>query len=158
MLTVLLPLLCLITSASAQVPVPCARPVLKLLRGSQEIPAAASALVPTVTLRVVAEAGCPEQQYRFRHVQVTLVRRGRPVLPTTRLENAELNLQGLLNTYQTGDHLLVFVAYQDVALVSPNGSLTPLAAAQDVNPRPGQLDLRTDDSRGLSFRWMLRKP
>ncbi|MDU0371625.1 hypothetical protein ACFPAF_14565 [Hymenobacter endophyticus] len=149
-------LLCLATSATAQTT--CARPIIQLLHNEQPIAAAGSALVPVVTLRVEPEAGCPAQEYRFRHAQVTLVRRGRPVLPSKRVQDSELNLQALLRTYQTGDHLLIFIAYQDVALVSSSGTLVPLATAKDAKPKTGQLDLRTDDSKGISFRWLLQRP
>ncbi|GGG40710.1 hypothetical protein GCM10011378_16180 [Hymenobacter glacieicola] len=62
-----------------------------------------------------------------------------------------------MNAYQSGDQLLIFIAYQNLALVAADGALTPLLA-KPVSPGPGQLDLQTDESKGISFRWVLRKP
>lgn len=157
MLKVLLfPLLLLATNASAQTD--CEKPVIKLLRDGQEISvAAASALAPVVTLRVESAAGCPAQSYRFRHAEITLVRNGRPVLPTLIVEKPQVSLRDFADFYQAGDHLSVLIAYQNLALVAPGGTLTPLLAVRAAQLRANRLDLRPDDSKGISFKWKLTK-
>lgn len=156
--TLCLPLLLLTTSASAQTD--CAKPVIRLLHNGQEISSAVgSALLPSVTLQVVPDAECPEgQRYRFRKAETTLVRKGRPALPTMILSQPQLDLRPIQKHYQAGDYLLVFIAYQNLALVASDGSLTPLLSLKDARSKPGQIDLRPDDAKGISFRWPLQKP
>ncbi|MBO0356374.1 hypothetical protein J0X19_00315 [Hymenobacter sp. BT186] len=152
-----LPLLLSTTATTAQTD--CAKPVIRLLHNGQEISSAVgSALVPSVTLQVAPEAGCPEQRYRFRNAEVTLIRKGRPALPSLKVSQPQLDLRYFLNHYIPGDYLFVFIAYQNVALVSGDCSLTPLRSLKDAKSNPGQLDLRTDDAKGISFRWPLQKP
>jgi hypothetical protein len=153
-----LPLLCLATATAATAQTDCAKPVVKLLRNKKEIPATASALFAAITLRVAPDAGCPEQRYRFRDAEVTLVRKGRMALPTLLVRQPQVDLSSMIDRYQSGDHLFVFIAYHNIALVGPDGTLTPLRPAKGAKPRPGQLDLQPDESRGISFIWPLVKP
>ncbi|QIX60386.1 hypothetical protein FY528_00220 [Hymenobacter lutimineralis] len=151
-----LPLLFGAATATAQAP--CALPTLKLFQDGVEMPADARALARPVTLRVLPAPGCPAAVYRFRHAEVTLVRRGRPVLPTLRVEKPQADLQSFLRYYQTGDQVVIFIAYQNLALVAADGSLQPLAAAPPRLSKPRQLDLQTEDSRGLFLRWPRLQP
>ncbi|UOQ50878.1 hypothetical protein [Hymenobacter cellulosivorans] len=136
----------------------CAKPVVQLLRSGQPLPATAIALPAAATLRVAPDAGCPAQAYRFRHAEVTLVRNGRPVLPILLVEKPQADLRPFLNYYQTGDQLRVFIAYQNVATVAADGTLTPLLPAKDAQRQPGQLDLRAGESKGISLYLPLTKP
>lgn len=151
-LRLFLPLLLGPVAARAQ----CAPPTLKLFQDGVEVTPAARALPLRVTLRVLPDAACPQESYRFRHAEITLLRRGRPVLPTLRAEKPLVELQSLLPYYQSGDQLVVFIAYQNLALVAADGSLQPLAAPKPTKLR--QLDLQTEASRGITFRWPLLKP
>ncbi|PJJ59856.1 hypothetical protein [Hymenobacter chitinivorans] len=148
----------LLVAGAARAQTDCAKPVVQLLRNNQPLAGPASALPAAATLRVGPGAGCPAQDYRFRHAQLTLVRHGRPVLPILLVEKPQVDLRPLLSSYQTGDQLQIFIPYQDVALVGPNGTLTPLLPARDARRQPGQLDLRTAESKGLSFALPLAKP
>lgn len=125
-----LPLLFLTTATAATAQGNCAKPVLKLLRNNLEIAATPSPLVAAVTLQVAPEPGCPPQSYRFRHAEITLVRKGRPALPTMVVETPQLDLRTFVQYYQTGDQLLVNISYQNLALVAPGGTLTPLLPAK----------------------------
>ncbi|TGE29226.1 hypothetical protein [Hymenobacter metallicola] len=152
----LAPLLLLAPAAFAQSD--CAKPVVQLLRNGQPLAATASALPAAATLRVAPDAGCPAQEYRFRHAEVTLMRHGRPVLPILLVEKPQADLRPFLSYYQTGDQLNIFIAYQNVATVAADGTLTPLLPAKAARRQPSQLDLRTTDSKGISFSLPLAKP
>ncbi|UOQ70110.1 hypothetical protein [Hymenobacter cellulosilyticus] len=159
MRNLIFPSLILLAAASkAMAQTDCARPEIQLLRNSQALPATAAALVTTATLRVAPAAGCPEQSYRFRHAEITLVRHGRPVLPIQLAEKPQLDLRPFQSHYQTGDQLRVFIAYQNIATVAPDGTLTPLLSAKDAKSRPGKLDLQTADSKGITYTLPLAKP
>ncbi|WP_460615468.1 hypothetical protein [Hymenobacter seoulensis] len=133
----------------------CPTPEIKLLHNNQELPARSLSLVPDLTLRVVA-AGCPEQRFRFRNAQVTLVRRGRPVLPSKLVSQPQLDLSAWQRAYEPGDQLTIFIPYQDLAVVAPDGTLQRYATAP--KPSSGHIDLRTDNAKGLSFTWPQAKP
>jgi hypothetical protein len=62
-----------------------------------------------------------------------------------------------MSAYQSGDHVFVFIAYQNIAVVAPNGSLQPYRA-KSKKSNSGKLDLETDDSKSISFKWPLLKP
>ncbi|MCB2407924.1 hypothetical protein [Hymenobacter lucidus] len=148
----LLVLVSLATATAATAQTDCARPVVKLLSKNAEIPAAGSAFVPLVTLRVAAAAGCPEQPYRFRNAELTLIRRGRPALPTLVVSQPNVDLRALASSIQPGDQIYVFIAYQNLAVVGADGTPQPYAPPK---PSSGAVDIRTPDSKGISFRWQL---
>lgn len=152
----LLPLLLLAVSVGAWGQTSCATPVVKLLRSKQEIPATPGPLVPSLTVRVAPEAGCPAQRYRFRDAEITLVRNGRLVLPILLVNEPYVDLRPFMSYYKSGDYLLVSVAYQNILVVGPDGSLRPYS--RPVKDTSGQPDLQTDASKGISFRWPLVKP
>lgn len=148
----LLLLVCLAAAATATAQTDCARPVVKLRGGNAEIPATGSAFVPLITLRVAAAPGCPEQTYRFRNAELTLTRNGRPALPTLVVSQPKADLRALAGSIRPGDQLYVFIAYQNLAVVAPDGTLQPYAPPK---PGSGAVDIRTPDSKGISFRWQL---
>ena len=158
MLKLLLPLLLLLLTALTPVQTDCTRPVIRLLHASQPVLATGSPLLPEVRLEVAPAAGCPEQRYRFRNIELTLLRNGRPVLPTRVVQTAQLDLRSFRQFYATGDQLVLFIAYHNLALVSAEGELTPLRTLREARAASGLLDLRTEDSRGISFRWVLHRP
>lgn len=154
-----LPLLFFATSSAATAQSDCATPIIKLLRNNVEVPATGSVLFPSVTLRVIPDAGCPMQgNFRFRNAQLTLVRHGRPLLGSMLVNQPQVDLRSLVGMHQSGDHLHVFIAYENLAVVGANGKLTPYLQTKPVKPKPGQLDLITDEAKGISFKWPLVKP
>ncbi|HEX8424666.1 hypothetical protein [Hymenobacter sp.] len=154
-----LPLLFLGATSAATAQPGCAVPAIKLLRDNVEVPATGSALFPSVTLRVIPDAGCPAQgNFRFRNAELTLVRHGRPLLPNMLVNQPQVDLRSLLSMYQPGDHLVVFIAYENLAIVGADGKLKPYLQTKPVKPKPGHLDLLTDEAKGISFNWPLVKP
>jgi hypothetical protein len=60
-------------------------PIVRVLHDTQEVPATGSALLPRVTLQVTPDAKCPDAaHYQFRGAELTLVRRGCPLMPAMR--------------------------------------------------------------------------
>jgi len=142
------------TAATAQTS--CDKPVITLLRNNQELPATGGALATSITIRVAPAAGCPEQRYRFRNAQITLVHHGRPALPSLVANEEAVNLRPF-SSYESGDQVVVFIAYQDLATVAADGSIRPYLAARAAKLKSGQFDLKTDESKGISFNWSLVK-
>ncbi len=72
----------------------CSKPVVKALGDGKEVPATGGSLTPRIALQVTSEAGCPGQSFGFKNAELTLVRRGRPVVParSVRGPNVEVNL------------------------------------------------------------------
>lgn len=149
-----LPLILLASAATAQTG--CPKPVVKVLRNGEEVPATGSALAPSVTLQVTPAAECPEPvSYRFSSAELTLVRRGRPVLPAMRVRQPQADLRAFMGAYQPGDHIFVFVPYQSLFVVAADGSQQPYPRPKRTSPKPGQFDISTDEAKGIGFNWLL---
>jgi len=154
---VLVMLLAITEEAVAQTD--CSAPSIKVLSNNQEIPTTGSALVPRVTLRVTSPDDCPEQaRYRFRNAQLTLVRHGRPVIPSMSVNQANVNLTPLMEFYQSGDHIALFISYRDIAVVGADGSLQPYLPPKRGELKGEKFDIRTEEAKGISFKWPLLKP
>lgn len=154
----LLPLLLLATAAApAAAQTDCARPTLTILRNGKEIPATGSPMASSVLLRVSPEAGCPtEVSYHVSSAELTLLRGGRPLLPSKSVRQPRVDLRALLRIAQPGDRIYVFIPYQNLSVVLPDGSQRPYLPPQLTKPKPGQIiDLRTDPSKGIGFSWLL---
>ena len=149
----------LATAGEAVAQTDCSAPTLKVVSNNQEIPAAGSAFTPRVMLRVTSPDDCPKQvRYRFRNAQLTLVRHGRPVVPSLVVSQSEVSLGLWMKYCQPGDHINMFIAYQDVAIVAADGSLQLYSPPKRGELKGPKFDIRTDESKGLSFTWLLLKP
>ena len=60
--------------------------------------------------------------------------------------------------YQPGDHIYVFIPYQKLIVVSPDGTKQPYLTAKRKKLVGEPLDIRTDESKGLTFKWLLLQP
>ncbi|WP_324678379.1 hypothetical protein [Hymenobacter sp. GOD-10R] len=133
--------------------------MLKVLSNNQEIPATGSALVPRVRLRVTSPDDCAEQgHYRFRNALITVVRRGRPVIPSMIVNQPDVNLVPWTKYCQPGDHITFFISYHDIAVVAADGSLQPYSLPKRGEIKGEKFDIRTDQAKGISFTWPLLKP
>jgi hypothetical protein len=155
--TLLLPLLLVATAAPAAAQTDCAQPALKMLLNGKEIPATGHPMAPSVRLRVAPAPGCPTAvSYRVSSAELTLTRGGRPLLPTRSVRQPRVDLRALMSVAQPGDHIYVFIPYQNLSVVAADGSQQPYLPPGLTKPPPGQIiDLRTDESRGISFSWLL---
>jgi|GEM_PF-3835086 len=134
----------------------CPPPTLQVLRNGQPVPATGSALPASALLRLTPAPGCAAAAgYRATGAEVSLIRRGRPVLATLLVEQPQLDLRPFQSVAQPGDHLYVFIPYQNLRVVAADGTARPY-----VKPKPAstQIDLTTDESRGISFKWLLTQP
>ncbi|OUJ72314.1 hypothetical protein BXP70_18825 [Hymenobacter crusticola] len=137
----------------------CSAPILKVLSNNQEIPATGSVLTPQITLRVTSPDDCSEQvHYRFRNALMTLVRRGRPVIPSSIVNQSNVNLAQWMKYCQPGDRITLFISYHDIAIVKANGSLQPYAQPKPEDLKGQKFDIRTEQAKGISFTWPLLKP
>ncbi|WBA42421.1 hypothetical protein [Hymenobacter canadensis] len=142
------------TAATAQTD--CSAPVLQVLHNGQAIPATGSALPASAQMRLVPAPGCPAAgSYCATGAEVTLVRAGRPVLPIMLVPQSRLDLRPLQRIAQPGDHLFVFIPYENLLVVAADGSQRPYAKP---TPKPGRLDLTPDDAKGISFKWLIVQP
>jgi len=118
-----------------------------------------SAFTPQVMLRVTSPDACPEQvHYRFRNAQVTLVRQGRPVIPSMVVSQATVNLAPWMKICQPGDHISLFISYRDIAIVGADGSLQLYSLPKRGELKGAKFDIRTEEAKGISFTWPLLKP
>jgi hypothetical protein len=128
-------------------------PVLKVLHNGQEVPATGSPLPASAHMRLVSAPGCPAGgSYRATGAEVTLIRAGRPVLPIMLVSQSRLDLRPLQRVAQPGDHLFVFIPYENLLVVAADGSQRPYAKPA---PKPGKLDLAPSDAKGISFKWLI---
>ena len=136
----------------------CPKPVLKVLRDQVEVPATGSALASCATLQVQADPACPTPvRYAFGSAELTLVRRGRPVLPTRRATRPQVDLRALTAVAQPGDHLYIFIPYASLTILAADGQQRPYQQPQRPQPRHPSVDLSPDESKGISFNWLLTK-
>jgi len=146
----------LATASAATAQADCSKPVLKLLHNGEEISAAGSALFLLVRLQILSEPECPDQvSYRARNAELTLVRGGRPLMPTILVRQPQVDMRPWMNTYQPGDHINVFIAYENLIVVSADGQQRPYVKPLPKLSKFPHFDLRTDDSKGISFTWRL---
>lgn len=132
--------------------------ILKVLRNNQELPTTGSALAPSVMLQVTPDSECPDQiSYQFRTAELTLVRRGRPVMPSLRVSQPQVDLRTWLRVYQPGDRIYIFIPYNSLVVVAADGKQQPYPAPQRARPKRGQLDLDTEEAKGINFTWLLIK-
>jgi hypothetical protein len=148
----------LVTAPIASAQTDCSTPVMKLLSDGKEIPATSNPFPPRMTLQVASEAGCPDQRFGFKKAELTLVRRGLPVLPSTIVSGPEdkMTLLEERRAYQPGDRLHAFIYYQNLFIVSADGKKMPYPRPKATVPNRGKLDLRTDEAKGISFNWELK--
>lgn len=150
----LLPLLFLAATASAVAQTSCAPPVLKVFCNGEEIPATGGPMARVVRLQVTPDADCPEPvSYQVSNAQVTLIRRGRPVLPSLSVKQPTVDLRAWVSVCQPGDHINVFIPYQNLTMVAANGARRPYLPPAAKPSQP--LDIRTDAAKGISFNWVV---
>ncbi|MFD1468384.1 hypothetical protein ACFQ48_09115 [Hymenobacter caeli] len=129
-----------------------------MLLDQGEVPAAGSALALRATLQVQADPACPTPaRYAFGSAELTLVRRGRPVLPTRRTTQPQVDLRALAKACQPGDHLYIFIPYASLAVVAADGQQRPYRQLRRPQPGRSSIDLSTEESKGISFNWLLTK-
>ncbi|WP_375436378.1 hypothetical protein [uncultured Hymenobacter sp.] len=132
----------------------CPKPQLRVLREGKPVPLTGSAFASSVTLEVTPDPACSEPvRYRVSSAELTLVRNRRPLLAALVAREPRVDLRPLASLCKPGDRIQVFIPYQNLTIVSADGSRWPY-------PRPklakaGQFDLVTDESRGISFSWLL---
>jgi hypothetical protein len=142
------------TAAVAQTD--CSAPVLQVLHNGQAIPATGSALPASAQMRLVPAPGCPAAgSYRATGAEVTLVRAGRPVLPIMLVSQSHLDLRALQRVARPGDHLFVFIPYENMLVVAADGSQRPYAKP---TPKPDRPKLAPNDAKGVSFKWLIVPP
>ena len=151
-----LPLLFLATTSAATAQTSCAAPVVKVLRNGVEIPATGSPMAPGVRLQITPDPACTEKiSYRVAAAEVTLMRNGRPLLPTLLVKQPQADLRGFLRHAQPGDRIYVFIPYKNLRVVLPDGTQQPFLLPVPAKPKPRQLDLETEAAKGISFCWIL---
>ena len=136
----------------------CPPPVIKVLRGTQEIPSAGAPFAAKVRLAVFPNPACAEGgTYQFREAEVTLLRGRRPALPTLLVHRGEADLRALTRIVQPGDRIHVFVWYKNLFRVATDGTLRPYRSPlPDANePKGIEAALVTDEAKGISFDWQL---
>jgi hypothetical protein len=144
-----------LTATFATAQTNCSAPMLKVLQNGQEVPATGSPLPASAQMRLVPAPGCPAAgSYRATGAEVTLVHAGRPVLPTMMVSQSRIDLRPFQRIAQPGDHLFVFIPYKNLRVVAADGSQAPYA---NPIPKPGKLDIATDQARGVSFKWLVVK-
>ena len=139
---------------------PCPPPVVKVLRGKQEVPSTGAAFAAHVLLAVVPNPACVDGgTYRFREAEVTLLRGRRPVLATLLVHQGEADLTALTSHAQPGDRLYVFVPYKHLFLVATDGTLRPYRRPSPDAKEPTGIEaaLLTDEAKGISFNWQLTR-
>lgn len=149
-----LPFLFLASASAATAQTGCASPVVKVLRNGVEIPATGSAMAPIVRLQITSDPECAENiSYRVTTAEITLVRNGRPLLPTLLVKQPQADLRGFLRHAQPGDHVYVFIPYKNLRVVAADGTLLPFLPPAKAKSR--QLDVATDGAKGIGFNWLL---
>jgi len=136
----------------------CPPPVVKVLRGTQEVPSTGAAFAAQVQLTVVPNPACADgSTYRFREAEVTLLRGRRPVLPTLLVHQGEADLTALISIAQPGDRIHVFVWYKNLFRVATDGTLRPYRRLSPDANEPKGIDaaLVTDEAKGVGFNWPL---
>ncbi|RPD44896.1 hypothetical protein DNI29_19540 [Hymenobacter sediminis] len=109
-----------------------------------------------VRLQVSADAACPDPlSYQVSSAYLTLTRRGRPVLPSLTATQPTVDLRAWVAASQPGDHINVFIPYQNLTVVFANGTRRPYLPSTAKPSRPHPLDIRTDAAKGISFNWLL---
>ncbi|UOG76383.1 hypothetical protein MTX78_07225 [Hymenobacter tibetensis] len=152
----ILVLVALSASLGEAVAQPACTPVVRVLHGNLEIPATGSALLPRVTLQVTPDAACPNAvRYQFRSAELTLVRRGRPLLPAIRAHQPQVDFTAWMQVYEPGDRIHIFIPYQHVVMVTANGVAQLYQPPTQAQVQGKKFDLRTDQAKGISFNWLL---
>ncbi|TGD82484.1 hypothetical protein [Hymenobacter wooponensis] len=142
--TVLAVALIAATGGAATAQTSCPKPVMKVFRNQQEVPATGAALVPQVTLQVSPNPACAEKvSYQFKDAELTLIRGRRPLLPTKRVSQSSVDLSDMMKLAQPGDRVYVFVPYKNLMVVSADGKRTPY-------PVPA---LTPEQENGIGFNW-----
>lgn len=132
----------------------CPKPLLKVLREGKEIPLTGSAFASRVTLQVTPDAACSEAvSYRVSSAELTLVRNRRPLLGALVTREPRVDLRSLASLCKPGDRIQVFIPYQNITIVAADGSQRPHPRPKPAHAR--KFDLVTDESRGISFSWLL---
>lgn len=132
----------------------CPGPVLKVLRDQVEVPAAGSALAPSITLQVQPGPKCPGQaHYTFSYAELTLVRDKRPLLPTLSAKQPQVDLRALVQASQPGDRLFIEIPYANLVVVAADGKQQPYR--RPGRPQPGGTPPAADESGSLTFNWLI---
>jgi hypothetical protein len=132
-----------VAAGSAMAQTACPVPV---VHDQQEVPSTGSALVPQVTVQVNASAKCPDNvSYQFNEAELTLVRGRRPILPTKRVSQSEVDLSDMMKVVRPGDRVFVFVPFKNLTVVSADGKHTPYPMT----------DLNATDQNGVGFNWLI---
>ena len=158
---VLLTLALLATAGGATAQTHCPPPVVKVLRGKQEVPSTGAAFAAKVLLAVVPNPACADgATYRFREAEVTLLRGRRPALPTLLVHQGEADLTVLTSNARPGDRIHVFVWYKNLFRVATDGTLRPYRSPSPDANEPSGIDaaLVTDEAKGIGFNWQLTQP
>ncbi|GAA3929145.1 hypothetical protein [Hymenobacter algoricola] len=159
MLKHLLPILILLARAApaTRAQTSCALPVLKVVLKSGEVTAAGAPWNPLVTLRVGSAADCPEPvRYRFKDAQVSLIRNGRPVLPTLLISQPWADLSVFTSSCRPCDHLYVLIPFQNLIVVDAAGNQRPYGKPK-AKTGAEKLDITTDEFKGVVFKWLLTR-
>ncbi|WP_157547513.1 hypothetical protein [Hymenobacter sp. DG25A] len=153
----LLPLLFLTTASVAAAQAGgCPKPVLKVLRNGVEIPATGSAMAPGIRLQITSDPECREKvSYRVTAAEITLVRGGRPLLPTLLVKQPQADLRGFMPHSRSGDYVYVFIPYKNLRVVSADGTLQPYLPPASAKSESRQRDVTPDAAQGIVFKWIL---
>ncbi|WP_400191460.1 hypothetical protein [Hymenobacter sp. B81] len=127
-----------------------------VLPGGEVVPAAGAPMQGLITLQVVPNPECPgAAAFRFRNAEYTLVRNGRPVLPTFNLRQPQADLRPIMRAARPGDQVHVFIAYQNLGIVAADGRVQLYQPPAPPTDKRGQVDLIPDAAKGISFNWKL---
>jgi hypothetical protein len=139
------------SGAAAQIG--CPGPVLKVLHDQVQVPAAGSALAPSITLQVQPGPKCPSQaHYTFSRADLTLVRDKRPLLPTLRTEQPQVDLRAFMQASQPGDRIFIEIPYANLVVVAADGKQQPYRHPGRPQPKGTP---PADELGGLVFSWLI---
>ncbi|AYA36836.1 hypothetical protein D3Y59_07060 [Hymenobacter oligotrophus] len=130
--------------------------MVSVLRNGETVTAAGAAMASAVRLQLSSDPACSEKaNYRCKYAELTLLRAGRPVLPTIRAYKPDVDLSAWVRAAMPGDKIYVFVPYTNLTVVAPDGTQLPYAQPEPAKPK--YPDMRTDEAKGVGFSWQLTK-